>query len=239
MMKQTPPLSSYNVKPSQVNNKKTNRAKLFLGMLPGVLTNVVAPTLVGILARPYMSTSNVLFLSSVVPALSVLWHLIVKKWIDAVGVLVVAGLLIAAAFALLFTNPRILLLQGYVAGGLIGIMMLISLLFPRPFLFYFLRSIRTQSDPASFGIFNSNWSLFPRFRSFYRTLTAVWGCVSVAQLLLLVVLAFTLPIALTSVLSSILSIGILIAMVYWTIHFTRTNTPIFEQVRQQRKNAGV
>lgn len=231
MMKQTPPLSYYNVNQSPANNKKSARAKLLLDMLPGLLTNTVAPALIGILARPHMSTSNALFLSSVVPALSVLWHLIVKKRLDVVGVLIVAGLLITAVFALLFHSPRLLLLQAYVAGGASGVMMLISLLFPRPFLFYLLRSIRAQSNPARFAIFNADWSSIPQFRSFYTTLTAVWGCVCVAQFFLHAALAFTLPIALTSRLSPILNIGFIIVMAAWTIHFTRTS---LRKNRQQR-----
>lgn len=239
MMKQTPPLSTYNVKPSQVNHNKNKRGALLLGMLLGLLINTVAPALITALARPHMSTANALFLASVVPGVFTLGKLIVKKRVDAVGVLVTVGLLVTAVFALLFKSPRLLLLQNFAAGGLFGAVMLISLLLPRPFFFYFLRSIRTQSDPESFAIFNANWQSFPRFRSFYRMLTVVWGCISVAQLPLLAVLVFTLPISRTSALSPILSFGILIAVIYWTIHYTRKHTPIFEQVRQQRLKTGV
>ncbi len=228
MMSGTPPLYQNRAKPSN----KTNRGTQLQQMLPTLLINIVVPFLINIVARRYMPTINALLLASSVPAMWTLGSLIVKKRIDIVGVSVVAGLLLTAAFALVFKTPRFLLLQTSAIMGLFGVVMLISLLFPRPALFYLVRSVQAQSDPRRFASFNADWS-FPQVRTFYRKLTAVWGCVTIAHLLLQAILAFTLPISLMLVLNPILSIIVVSPAVFWTRHITRKNKPMFDQLHPQ------
>lgn len=226
------PLSQYNEKQSSENNNNNNRGTRFRHMLPSLLINVAVPFLINILAKPYMSTIDALLLASVVPTLFTLGNFIVKKHIDFLGILSVISLLFSAAIALLFNSPRLLLIQTSSVTGLLGLVMLISLLFPRPALFYIVRSIVAQNDPQRFASFNFGWS-FPQYRSFYRTLTAVWGCVTVANLLLQATLAFTLPISLVLVLNPILVTCIMVLTVTWSTRFASKNKQLFEYVRQQ------
>jgi hypothetical protein len=163
--------------------------------------------------------------------------LIWKKRIDALGLLVVVGLLLTAVFALLFKTPQLLLLQHSAVSGLFGIAMLISLLFPRPVLFYIARSILTQNDAQRVASFNADWA-FPQVRSFYRILTVVWGCFTVAQVLLFAALAFSLPISLMLTLGPILSFGTMMPVIHWSMHYARKNRGIFEQLRQQQRIDG-
>ncbi len=149
------------------------------------------------------------------------------------GLLVVAGLLLTAAFALVFKSPRLLLLQGSAVNGLFGVVMLVPLLFPRPILFYLVRSIQTQGDPQRLASFNADWS-FPQFRSFYRVMTTFWGCITVVQVMLLALLAFNLPISLMLVLSPILNFAIILPAAHWSMHYLGKNKRIFDQLRQQR-----
>jgi uncharacterized membrane protein len=233
MLAQTAPLTQPDMKQSYASNNNKGPATQLPRMLPTLLINAVAPFLINMLAQRYMSTIDALLLASSVPALFTLGSVIWKKHIDAVGMLVVVGLLLSAVFALLFKSPQLLLLQGSAVNGLFGVGMLISLLMPRPALFYIVRSILTQNDPQRIASFNADWA-FPQFRSFYRTLTAVWGCVTVAQLMLHALLVFTLPISLMLVLGQILSFAVIMPVAHWSMHSLRKNKPIFDQLRQQR-----
>ena len=238
MLAQTAPLTQPAMKQSYVSNNNKSSATQFQRMLPTLVINAVAPFLINLLARPYMSTIDALLLASSVPALFTLGSLIWKKRIDAVGVLVVVSLLLTAVFALLFKSPRLLLLQGSAVSGLLGVVMLLSLLFPRPVLFYIIRSILTQNDAQRLASFNADWS-FPQIRSFYRIMTTVWGCVTVAQILLLALLVFTLPISLMLVLSPILNFGVVTPVAHWSMLYFRKNKPIFDQLRKQRDAASL
>lgn len=233
MATNTSTLSQVGLKQSTVSNNNASRGMSFRRVLPTLLINAVAPFLINMLARPYMSTIDALLLASSVPALFTLSGVIWKKHIDAVGVVVVVSLLLTAVFALVFQSPRLLLLQSSAVSGLFGVVMLISLLFPRPVLFYIVRSILTQNDPQRLASFNADWS-FPQFRSFYRLLTTVWGCVTVAQVLLHALLIFTLPISLMLVIGPIMSFAAIMPVAHWSMLSFRKNKRIFDQLRQQR-----
>jgi hypothetical protein len=225
--------SQLDIKQSVVREDKNSRSMSFRNMLPTLLINAVVPLLINLLARPYMPTIDALLLASSVPALFTLGGFIWKKHIDAVGLLVVAGLLLTAVFALVFKSPRLLLLQSSAVSGLFGVAMLVSLLFARPILFYIVRSISTQNDAQRIASFNADWS-FPQFRAFYRVLTIVWGCVTIAQLAMLTVLVFNLPISLMLALAPFMGFLLVIPAAHWSIHYFRKNKRIFAQLRQQR-----
>lgn len=233
MIAHTAPLSEITTQQTNTEAKNVNRAKMLSSMLPNLLINAGIPFVVNMLAQPHMSTINALLLASSVPALFTLVEIIWKKRINAVGMLVVVELLLTAAFALLFKSPQLLLLRGATVSGLFGIAMLVSLLFPKPILFYIIRSVMAQSDPQRAASFNADWS-FPRVRSLYRLLTLVWGCVTLASLLLLTVLVFTLPSSLMLILSPILSIAVIMPVAHWSMHIMRKNKPMIDQLRQQR-----
>lgn len=228
----TSPFSQSNVKQSNENNDKNNRGARFRRMLPSLLMNVAVPLLINILAKPYMSTMDALLLASVVPILFTLGNFVVKKHIDFLGILSVINLFLSAIIALLFNIPRLLLIQTSSVIGILGMLMLISLLLPRPALFYLARSILAQNDPPYYASFNFGWSI-PQYRSFYRTLTTVWGCVTFGNLVLQAILAFTLPIPVMLVLGPILVTCIMILTVGWSTRAVNKNKHLFEYARQQ------
>jgi hypothetical protein len=227
------PFSQSNMKPSNEKNNKKNRGSRFRSMLPSLLMNVAVPLLIDIVAQRYISTIDALLLASVVPALFTLGNFVVKKHVDFLGILSIISLLLSAVIALLFNIPRLLLIQTSSVIGILGLLMLISLLFPRPALWYLARSLLAQNDPPRHASFNFGWSNLPQYRSFYRTLTAVWGSVTVANLLLQATLAFTLPIPVVLVLNPLLVICIMTLTLGWSVRTVNKNKPLFDHVRQQ------
>lgn len=236
MMAQTSPLTQPLNQTQSYMSNNNSRVNMLRQMLPNLLINAVLPLLINILAQPHMSTINALLLASSVPAVFTLGTFLWKRHIDVLGLLVVAGLLLSAAFALLFNSPRLLLLQGSAISGLFGIALLVSLLFPRPILFYIVRSVVAQNDAQRIARFNADWD-FPQFRTCYRILTIVWGCLMVAQVILHAILIFTLPIPLMLVLNPILNFCAIIPAAHWSMHYIGKNKPILEQLRQQRDAA--
>jgi hypothetical protein len=227
------PFPQSNVKQSNEKNNKNNRGSRFRSMLPSLLMNVAVPLLIDLLAKKYMSTIDALLLASVVPALFTLGNFIVKKHIDFLGILSIISLLLSSVIALLFNIPRLLLIQTSSVIGILGLLMLLSLLFPRPALWYLARSLLAQNDPPRYASFHFGWSNLPQYRTFYRTLTAVWGCVTVANLLLQLTLAFTLPIPVVLVLNPILVTCIMVLTMIWSTRTINKNKQLFEYVRQQ------
>ncbi len=233
MATNTSSLTTMDLNQASMNKNSGSRGMAQRRMLPNLLINGGAPFLINYLAAPHMSSVDALLLASSVPALFTVGSLILKKRIDAVGLLVVVGLLLSVVFALLFKSPQLLLLQGTAVTGLFGVVMLISLLFPRPALFYLIRSIVTQNDAQRIASFNADWA-FPQFRSCYRVMTIVWGCVTLIQLMLLVVLVFNLPISLMLIVGPMLNYGVIIPVAHWNSVYLRKNQSVIAQLRQQR-----
>ncbi|MBV9713611.1 MAG: hypothetical protein JO011_22155 [Ktedonobacteraceae bacterium] len=97
-----------------------------------------------------------------------------------------------------------------------------------------MRSIVAQNDAQRVASFNADWS-FPQFRSCYRVLTTVWGCVTLAQLVLLTVLVFNLPISLMLALAPFMGFLFILPASHWSIHYFRKNKRVLDQLRQQRE----
>src|ERR1700730_1246231 len=97
MITHTSPLPQLDLKQSYASKNNVDSGNMLRSMLPTLLINAVVPFLINMLARPYMSTIDALLLASSVPAVYTLGGLIWKKRIDAVGLLVVVGLLLTAA----------------------------------------------------------------------------------------------------------------------------------------------
>jgi intracellular septation protein A len=239
MMTQTSPLQ-LNVEQAQVvgnaNTQNASQGMNFRQMLPMLLINAVAPFAINMVAQHYVPAIDALLLASAVPAVYTLGSFLWKKHIDVFGLLVVVSLLLSAAFALVFKSPQLLLLQSSAISGLFGVVMLVSLLFSRPVIFYIARSITTQHDPQRVARFNADWSI-PQIRSFYRLMTLVWGCITIAELVLHTVLVFHLPISTMLMLSPILSIAFIMPAAHWSMYILRKNRPVFAQLRKERDAA--
>ena len=146
MATHTSGLLQVSLKPSNANQNNPVRGMSARRILLNLLITAGVPFLINMLARPYMSTIEALLLASSVPALYTVGSLLVKRRIDVLGLLVVAGLVLSAIFALVFNSPRLLLLQSAAVNGMFGVVVLLSLLFTRPILFYLVRSILTGRD---------------------------------------------------------------------------------------------
>lgn len=233
---QTSPLQ-LNAEQAQVTNnvgqQNASQGMNIRQMLPMLLINAVAPFSINLIAQHYVSSIDSLLLASAVPAVYTLGSFIWKRRVDVFGLLVVVSLLLSVVFALVFKSPRLLLLQSSAVSGLFGVVMLVSLLFSHPVLFYIARSFMTQHDPVRIAPFNADWSI-PQIRAFYRLLTLVWGSVTIAELVLHTVLVFHLPISTMLMLSPILSIAAIMPAAHWSMHMVRKNRPVFAQLRKER-----
>jgi hypothetical protein len=118
----------------------------------------------------------------------------------------VAALAVSAAFSLVTGSPRALLARdGLVTGGWAAYMYL-SLLASRPLTFTVSRPLlegrrvfdsatRTWVRPVSQS-WDELWLRLPRFRRIWRICTAIWGTAILADAVIRIVMAYTLPISL-------------------------------------------
>jgi hypothetical protein len=120
-----------------------------------------------------MSTVSALILSGVFPAIGVAVDVIRHRRLDAVGALVLTGIIVGTVVGLASGNARLVLLEGSVPTGVFGLLCLGSLLTSRP-LMYRVALELTGPDSAQGREMAGLWK-HHEFRHLFRVISAVWG----------------------------------------------------------------
>ena len=154
------------------------------------------------------------------PAASTLVSWIYGRRVEAIGIAVLVTILLGIAMALISDEARFGLLKGAPAFGLFGSACLVSLLTPRPLMFFVARHFQTAGDPAKAAEWNARMQV-AGFRHAMRTLTTVWGLVCVLEALLGFAIALRLPVHTAIVAEPALGISSVVGLLIWTAAYAR------------------
>src|SRR5215467_881079 len=186
----------------------------------GLILNAVFPVVLYKLSKHYFSPSEftALVVAALFPLGKSIFDLLRRHQLDPIAVVVLLAL-IADGVAMIFGgSPRLLLVRESFFTGAFGVACFFSLLLPRPMMFYFSRYFIAGKAPDRQARFNSSWQL-PDVRFCHRLITTVWGCVFVGELLLRLILIYSLPASLVLIISPIL-IGVLtIITMIWAFSY--------------------
>lgn len=192
-----------------------------IGWVLTIGLNVVAPILTyNILTEDHgWSEFTALLAGSVWPVLDSAIMVAWRRKVDEFAVVTLVFLVITALVSLIGAHTaRALLVKDSGVTGLFGLLCLVTLLAPRPLMFYFGRKFATDGTPASTAWWNGMWQ-HEGFRSTMRTMTLVWGVAYVAEALARIALAYTLPTKTMVTLSPLMIYGVLGALGVWTTWF--------------------
>jgi hypothetical protein len=186
----------------------------------GIFLNAAVPVVLYKLARRYFSASEfaALVVAATFPLGKSAFGLLRRRQLDPISILVLLGIVTDGIAMLFGGSPRLLLVRESMFTGAFGLACFVSLLLPRPMMFYFGRYFIAGTDPARQARFNAAWQ-FPDVRFCHRLITTVWGFVFSGELILRIVLIYLLPAALVLIISPIL-IGVLtIATMVWAFRY--------------------
>jgi intracellular septation protein A len=192
------------------------------------LVNLGGPFLVYQLAAGHMSETAALMLSSAPPILWSIGQLIWSRKLDALSLLVIAGIALSLVATLLGGSPRLLLVRESFITGVFGLIFLGSLLFPKPLMFLIVRTTVTKQGMSE-DAFSSRWSI-PGFRFTFYLMTAVWGIGLLIEATLKIILAFTMPIGPFLVISPIISYAIFFGLLGWSIWYGNQRRKLGERL---------
>jgi len=189
-------------------------------LVPMLAIDVAIPYGLYILLSPHFPSNSLipLLISALPPAIYGVVNIIRKGHIDYVGALVILGILITAIAAFITGDQKLFLIRESILTGALGIACLVSLLFPKPLMFYFGRQFMSGGDPTKAAYYNSLWQ-YPRFRFSNYLITVVWGVGFVAEFALRVILVYTLSVAQVLAISPIVFNAITIGLILWTIAY--------------------
>jgi hypothetical protein len=186
-----------------------------------ILLSVVAPIVIyGMLTDRGFSEVAALIISGIGPVVDLAITMLVSRRVDEFSLFVLVFLVIGVVTSLLFDDPRLLLLKESAVTGLFGLVLLGSLLAPKPLMFYFGRRFATGGTPERIAWWNGLWQ-YPGFRRTQRVMTLVWGVVLLAEAVLRGVLAFVLPVGPMVVVNSVLPPVVIALLVLFTITYAK------------------
>ncbi|MFI1451989.1 VC0807 family protein [Streptomyces virginiae] len=197
---------------------KRSGAATALGWILTIGLNVVAPIITyNVLTEDHgWSEFSALLVSSAWPVLDSVISLAWRRKIDEFAVVTLVFLVITAVVSLVGAHSaRALLIKDSGVTGLFGLLCLGTLLAPRPLMFYFGRKFATDGTPESTAWWNGLWQ-YEGFRTTMNRMTLVWGVAYVAEAIVRVILASTLPTKTMVVVSPIMIYAVLGALGVWT-----------------------
>src|SRR5437763_9203820 len=205
-------------------------------LLPSILVNGVLVYLIYTLLKSYTSVSDLvaLLLSSVPALISEIVTIVRQRQLDVLGIIVLAFLAISALISFIGGDPRLLLIRESFLTVVLGVVCIVSLLFPRPIWFYIIRYFATGNDPAKASAFNARWQ-FPAFRSYIRIITVVWGIVYLVEFPVRVFMVYHLSIQQYLAIGPIVFYAVTFAVIAFTIAYARRMISRLMAMRQREE----
>jgi hypothetical protein len=165
------------------------------------------------------STVTALVLSGVFPAAGVIMVIIQHRQVDALGVLVLAGIAVGTVLGLVSHNAKLVLDEGSVPTAVFALICLGSLATSKP-LIYRLALEFIGPDSRQGREFTDLWQ-YQGFRHVFRVMTTVWGAVYVAEAAARVVIVQNTPAGTALAISRVMPYAVAGLLCVWTVGYGR------------------
>jgi hypothetical protein len=141
--------------------------------------------------------------------------------VDVLGLVVLSLFVVGAGVAYLAGDPRIVFAKDGWLTGMLGIWVIVSLWMRRPFMLHLGRVIATVKKGAeSAAAWERRWCDEPRFRRDVRLVSWVIGLVLLADAVVRVVIAYTLPLDVVPVATTVQYVVMLAGLLGWFFPYT-------------------
>ncbi len=195
---------------------------IIISLIWDIALNATIPVVCYFLFKKFVSPSELMALvfATAFPMLKSAYDLIRRREVDPVAVLVLLGILTGILAIFLGGSPRILLIRESFFTGAFGVACLVSLIFPRPIMFYFGRFFMAGKDPQKRETFNARWQI-PSVRRGHRLVTLVWGLVYVGEFIFRIILVYSQPVPVVLIVSPFMIGFATIFCIIWTFRYDR------------------
>jgi hypothetical protein len=191
------------------------------GTIIELCVNVALPYLVYVATQPHIGQVHALLAASVPP---ILWSVIEfarKRRIDAISLLVLAGIFLSLLAFFGGGSARFLQLRENLVTGIIGVVFLVSAAIGRPLIYQLALAQSSREGEEGNAEANRLKGLRdkPQFRRTMMLMTLVWGFGLILQTTLACVLVFHMSIAQYLLISPFLGYGIIGVLMFWSIWY--------------------
>ncbi len=198
--------------PADVNTVRPR----FGGLYRSLIINVGIPfVVVQVLLHRGVPAVTALAISAIFPFADALMGIVRARRFDPIAVLSLLAIVIGIGTSGMSGNPAFAVAKESLFTGVFGVVFLGSLWAKRPMIFTLGKQFSTGGDPAAAAAWDARWET-PDFRRVVRRLTAAWGGAFLLEALLRVIVAFTLPVGVSTVASPLLGVTVILGLVLWT-----------------------
>ncbi len=185
-------------------------------VIPIVVFDIAGPLLVYYaLTGNGFSNVGALILSGLLPAGSVILTVSRRRRLDAIGALVLTGIVVGTVLGLLTGSARLVLIDGLLPTALFGGVCLGSLWSRRPLMFRFALEF-TGADTREGQDLADKWR-YAEFRHVFRLITVVWGLTFLAEAAIQLVVIEVASTAVAKTTSNVLPLAFTGAVMVWNI----------------------
>jgi len=189
-------------------------------MAPIVAFDVVGPLLVYYwLSANGFSTVDALIVSGALPACNVGLTVLRHRRLDAIGALVLTGIVVGSVLGLLSGSARVVLLDGTVPTAIFGLVCLGSLWSTRPLMFRFAVESIGADTPKGLA-FADKWR-YAEFRQAFRITTIVWGLAYLVEAVVQMIIVEVASSGVAKTTSTVLPWICTAALIVWNVAYAR------------------
>jgi hypothetical protein len=163
------------------------------------------------------SQVTALVASGVFPVAGIIIGIISRRRAGAVGVLVLAGIVVGAGLALVSHNPKVALDEASAGTGVFGLMCLGSLATPRPLMFRLSHEFIGPESPQG-REFTALWQ-HAEFRRLFRIITIVWGVSFLAEAAARIVIVQDTSPGTALAISNVMPFAVAGVLILWTLGY--------------------
>lgn len=205
------------------------KKEIIKGIVMTLLVNGVLPFIVYEILRSHMSSIFALSIATMIPLIDNLLSLIKKRRLDVFAVFMLISFLLGIMMVSIGGSERLLLIRESFVTGILGIIFLASLLFPKPLIFYFALRFTVGDDPHQASTFADNWQ-YSYFRFALRLITIVWGLALIGEAAVRLILVFKLSVGQFLAVSNFVMYGFIGAAIIFTVVYRRHSQKRFKEI---------
>lgn len=202
-------------------NHKNNIKK---SIIISILINAILPLITyKILINHIPSSITALIISTTIPIIDNIYHIIKEKKIDIFASLIILGFIVGIISMLFSGSQKLLLIRQSYITAVIRILFLISMFFPKPMIYYLAKKFINSQDKYA----KNNKSTIdekcknPHFRFSMKFLTFIWGICLVLEAVCNISLVFILSVSKYMLISPLVSYGFIGCATFITFFYRK------------------
>jgi hypothetical protein len=165
------------------------------------------------------STVAALVLSGVFPVVGMIIGFIGHRRVDAVGALVLTGIIVGAILGLVSRNPKLVLDEGSVSTGVFGLICLGSLATDKPMMYRF--ALEFMGADTERGREFADLRQYQEFRRAFVVITVVWGAAYLAEAAARLAIVQITSAGNALAVSKVLPYAVAAVLIAWTVGYGR------------------